>query len=86
MMRYWAGVEGRTAVDLISIYGYGMVVWIPVAVRFSSLSGGRSSLLPSYFASRLSQLSDLSFQPQHSPFLASFSSASKHHFHSLVSF
>jgi hypothetical protein len=33
VMRYWAGVEGRTAVDLISLYGYSMVVWIPVAVR-----------------------------------------------------
>ena len=34
-MRYWAKVDSRSVVDIISLYGYGLVVWIPVAVRQS---------------------------------------------------
>jgi len=32
VMRYWAGVEGRSLVDIIAIFGYGMTIWIPVAL------------------------------------------------------
>ena len=31
-MRYWAGVDGRSLVDILAVFGYGMTVWIPVAV------------------------------------------------------
>ncbi|KAA1103313.1 hypothetical protein PGT21_014030 [Puccinia graminis f. sp. tritici] len=31
-MRYWAGVEGRTIPEIINLYGYGLTVFIPVAL------------------------------------------------------
>ena len=45
VMRYWAGVTGRSVVDVIAVFGYvrrptpaslslqGMTIWIPIAVR-----------------------------------------------------
>lgn len=35
VMRYWVKVDSRSLVDFISLYGYGLVVWIPVAVSFA---------------------------------------------------
>lgn len=31
-MRYWAGVEGRTIPEIVNLYGYGLTVFIPVAL------------------------------------------------------
>lgn len=31
-MRYWAGVEGRTIPEVINLYGYGLTIFIPVAL------------------------------------------------------
>jgi len=31
-MRYWAGVEGRTIPEVVNLYGYGLTVFIPVAL------------------------------------------------------
>jgi len=32
VMKYWARVDSRSLVDIVSLYGYGLVIWIPVAV------------------------------------------------------
>ncbi|KAG0145297.1 hypothetical protein CROQUDRAFT_658873 [Cronartium quercuum f. sp. fusiforme G11] len=31
-MRYWAGVESRTIPEVINLYGYGLTVFVPVAL------------------------------------------------------
>jgi hypothetical protein len=34
-LKYWAGVDERSPVEVISLYGYASTVWILVAVRLT---------------------------------------------------
>lgn len=67
VMRYWAGVEDRSPADMVALYGYGMFIWIIVAVSdsilFATMLVNSSHQIPFSYSASLLFNSLASFSP-----------------------